>query len=143
MDILSGVQQIPEVPYLEYAPPRIYPTFLTSKAKKLHTKYESLHLNQEQQLLKSKQQQLINEKLKNKVYKKNAVAHGSNKKSNPYSKRACSREQAQAKDRVDKPLPIPGNQVNESNIYESVPDGNPHVTETYAQITVRTNLNCI
>ena len=57
------------------------------QAKKVHTKYESLHpkLTQEQQLLKHQQQQLINERLKNKVYTKQAGGH--KKQSNPYAKR--------------------------------------------------------
>lgn len=89
------------------------------KAKKLHAKYESLHskLTQEQQILKNQQQQLINEKLKNKVYTKNG---GSAKKSNHYSKRQTATEAASeaalpALNKLD-------HQTNDLNIYESVPD---------------------
>lgn len=85
------------------------------KSKQLHTKYESLHLSQEQQLMKNKQQQLINEKLKNKIYTKNAGGHTSSslKSSNPYAKRGMQQKS------VDK---LDCDRVDESNIYETVPD---------------------
>jgi len=96
------------------------------KAKQLHAKYESLHLNHEQQLLKEKQQQIINEKLKNKIYAKNSGQNSSSlKSSNPYSKRS------QPQNRPDGDTAP----VDDSNIYETVPDSTVQA-DIYVQSTV-------
>lgn len=91
------------------------------QAKKLLTKYESLHtkLTHEQQILKQQQQQLINEKLKNKVYTKQAGGH---KKSNPYAKRTRPMNQLPYSSNDSESLARNRDTANESNIYESVPD---------------------
>lgn len=108
------------------------------KAKKLHNKYEALNskLSQQQQLLKSQQQQLICEQLRNKVYTKNG---GSMRKSNPYAKRGkpmSNEHSITAADAVNKKQ----EHVDESNIYETVPDGpiGNQSQETTTQSNVRT-----
>lgn len=109
------------------------------QAKKLLTKYESLHskLTHEQQILKQQQQQLINEKLKNKVYKKQAGEH---KKSNPYAKRTRPMNQLPNSNNESESLARNRDTANESNIYESVPDAsvnNPNTaTDIYQQRNV-------
>ena len=81
-------------------------------------------------MLKNQHQQLINEKLKNKVYKKNAERQNV-KKTNPYSnskRSTCSKKNQVSIENQRTKEEGPNNnkyeQVNqnESNIYESVPD---------------------
>jgi len=111
------------------------------KAKQLHAKYESLHLNQEQQLLKEKQQQIINEKLKNKIYSKNGGPKSSSlKSSNQYSRRNNSHQQ-----KPSEKLEGQSVSVNEPNIYETVQDstiqGDMYVTTGHENVRPRPRIN--
>lgn len=103
------------------------------QAKKILTKYESLHpkLTHEQQILKQQQQQLINEKLKNKVYTKQAGGH---KKSNPYAKRTRPMNQLPHSSNESESLARNREAANESNIYESVPDASVNNPNTATDI---------